>query len=89
MFGLNVNYAPQPIGARIRFGAGMHVEGKILGESCAIYDTNVSGRFGDFFENFGGLLADPWRRTARPARAIGKPHRGSENAHTPHLGVIE
>jgi len=51
-FGVEVNYSPQESGARLRFGPGQHVEGRVLREKIEIHDANVSGRYGDWFENW-------------------------------------
>lgn len=54
-FGVEVNLSPQERGARLRFASGQHVEGKALGTTLRIFDTNVSGRYGDAFEGWDDL----------------------------------
>jgi hypothetical protein len=47
MFGIAANYAPQKTTARLRFGIGGALQGEVLGSTWRLYDTNLSGRFGD------------------------------------------
>jgi hypothetical protein len=52
MFGLDVNYSVQMDTARLRFNLGGHLEGKVLGETWKIYDSNLTGQYGDQIENW-------------------------------------
>ncbi len=50
MFGLDLNYSPQPEGARVRFHTGHWMEGEAADEILRLYDSNLSGKYGDVFE---------------------------------------
>jgi hypothetical protein len=52
MFGLDVNYSVQMNTARLRFNVGGYMEGKVLGDTWRIYDSNLTGRYGDEVENW-------------------------------------
>ncbi|MHC5211736.1 MAG: hypothetical protein ACYTG2_13535, partial [Planctomycetota bacterium] len=47
MFGMDVNYSLQPESARLRFNIAGWMEAKVLGETWKVYDSNLTGTFGD------------------------------------------
>ena len=47
MFGVSTNYAPQKDSARLRFAAGGALQVEALGAPWKIYDTNLTGVYGD------------------------------------------
>ena len=57
-FGIEVNYAPQPTGARMRFNISGYMEGEALGQSIRLYDTNLTGAYGDVFETHDDLYTE-------------------------------
>jgi hypothetical protein len=56
MFGMELNYSPQPGGARIRFGLACLRTAKVLGSTWKLYDSNLTGRYGDPMEFWDDLL---------------------------------
>jgi hypothetical protein len=52
MFGLDVNYSIQQETARIRFNIGGYVEAKVLGDTWKLFDSNLTGQYGDQVENW-------------------------------------
>jgi hypothetical protein len=47
MFGVATNYAPQKESARLRFEVGGALQGEALGSPWKVYDTNLTGSYGD------------------------------------------
>jgi hypothetical protein len=58
MFGMELNYSPQPTGARIRFGLACSMTAKVLGSTWNVYDSNLTGRYGDPMEFWDDLLGN-------------------------------
>lgn len=58
MFGMELNYSPQPGGARLRFGLACLMQGKVLGSTWKLYDSNLTGRYGDSVEFWDDLLGE-------------------------------
>lgn len=58
MFGMQLNYSPQPSGARLRFGLAFSMEAKVLGTVWKLYDSNLTGRYGDPMEFWDDRLTD-------------------------------
>lgn len=56
MFGIEVNYSPQLTGARLRYNLGGFREGEALDSTWKIFDTNLSGRYGDTWEYIDDLI---------------------------------
>ncbi len=56
VFGTDVNYSPQLASARMRYNIGGYREGKVLGETWKVYDTNISGVYGDEWEYIDDLI---------------------------------
>lgn len=56
LFGIEVNYSPQPGNVRLRYNIAGWREGEALGETWKIYDTNLSGRYGDTWEYIDDLI---------------------------------
>jgi hypothetical protein len=55
MFGIEANYAPVQSGARLRFWIASWREAKVLGSTWKFYDLNISGKYGDFVQNWDDL----------------------------------
>jgi hypothetical protein len=77
MFGLELNFSPQPIGARLRVQIASSMDGKVLDETWKVMDSNLSGRFGDVQDWWGDLVttgveANPIRFQQTDAVLIGK-----------------
>jgi hypothetical protein len=60
MFGIELNYAPEPERARLRFNMGGAMKGEVQGETWLLYDNNMTGVYGDTVDQYGdGFTADP------------------------------
>jgi hypothetical protein len=53
MFGTELNYSPQPAGARLRFQLAAAQRGEVLGEPWLVYDSNFTGVYGDVVDEWG------------------------------------
>ena len=53
MFSMDLNNSPQPGGARLRFHLASSMDGQVLGEDWKLFDSNLTGRFGDIAEHWG------------------------------------
>ncbi len=58
LFGIEVNYAPQTSGARLRFNIAGYMEGEALGQSIRLYDTNLTGSYGDTLDPLDDLYTE-------------------------------
>ncbi|HTE05212.1 MAG TPA: hypothetical protein VK824_03370, partial [Planctomycetota bacterium] len=56
MFGILVNYSPQPVGARLRINLAASMDGKVLDETWKVYDANFTGKYGDIEDWWGDLV---------------------------------
>ncbi len=77
MFSLEVNYSPQPSGARLRLNVASSMDGKVLDETWKVVDCNLSGRYGDVQDWWGDFVttgndANPVRFQQTDAVLIGK-----------------
>ncbi len=55
-FSVEVNYQPNPAGARLRFNIAGHLTGKALGQVWKVFDTNLNGIYGDVTEAWDDLV---------------------------------
>jgi len=53
MFGMDVNYSPQPASARLRFHLAAAQRAEVLGETWLVYDNNLTGVYGDVVDEWG------------------------------------
>ncbi len=51
-FGVEVNYSPQMNFAYLRFHIGGYLEGKVLGQTWRLFDTNLTGNYGDVWGSY-------------------------------------
>ncbi|MCB9899346.1 MAG: hypothetical protein H6825_15175 [Planctomycetes bacterium] len=58
MFGVETNYAPTQGYARLRFCPGRYYEGKGLGTTWKVFDTNMDGILGPAIDNADDLVTD-------------------------------
>jgi hypothetical protein len=77
MFSMELNYSPQESGARVRFNIASCRAGKVLGENWRIYDSNISGTYGDPQPWWDDIITrydatDPMAFTETDAVQIGK-----------------
>ena len=56
MFGIEVNYAPNQEGSRLRFWLAGWMEGQVLDQPMKIYDLNMDGKYGPAVENWDDLI---------------------------------
>jgi hypothetical protein len=52
-FGMELNYAPTPTTARVRFNIAGGMRGEVLGESWLVLDSNMTGTYGDLVDQWG------------------------------------
>jgi len=77
MFGIEVNFSPQPSGARLRINIASSMDGRVLDETWKVMDSNLSGHFGDVQDWWGDLFtvgteANPVNFQQTDAVLIGK-----------------
>lgn len=53
MFGMELNYSPQPKTARLRFQVAAAQRGEVQGEPWLVYDSNLTGVYGDTVDEWG------------------------------------